>query len=128
MKRYEVQEKADSPYVLLDKNQNIFLIQGKSFPENVSEFYEPIIKWFEEYFQNPNEKTVVEFKLDYINTATSKSLINILLIFKREIEKGRDILIKWYYQEDDEDIKDSGIEFSEIVKIPIELIEIKEQL
>ncbi|MCX7954774.1 MAG: DUF1987 domain-containing protein [Bacteroidales bacterium] len=126
MRRYEVLEKADSPYVLLDKNKNIFLIQGKSFPENVTEFYEPIIQWFEEYFKNPNEKTIIEFKLDYINTATSKSLINLLLIFKRELEKGKDIQIKWYYQVDDEDIKDSGLEFSEIVKIPIEIIEINE--
>ncbi len=44
----------DTPSVLLDKAQNLFEISGRSLPEDVSMFYEPILSWIDEYAAAPN--------------------------------------------------------------------------
>ena len=46
----------ESPEVILDRENGIFSITGVSLPEDVKEFYMPLIEWFREYFKSPNEK------------------------------------------------------------------------
>ncbi len=119
-----IQETIDSPYVCLDKEKNIFEIKGKSLPENVNIFYQPIIDWFSDYFKNPNPETVINFKLDYLNTASSKALLSLLLVVEDAVKNGINASVKWYYEEDDEDMKDIGEEYSDIIQIPFEIIQI----
>lgn len=119
-----IQPTIDSPYVNLDKQNNNFEIRGKSLPENVNVFYQPIIDWFNEYFQNPNEETVIHFKLDYLNTASSKALLSLLLVVEEAVKNGHNARVKWYYEEDDEDMKDIGEEYSNIIQVPFEIIQI----
>lgn len=114
----------DSPSVRLDKENNIFEIKGKSLPENVNIFYQPIIDWFSDYFKNPNTETIIHFKLDYLNTASSKALFSMFLVIEDAIKKGIDAKIKWYFEEDDEDMKDIGEEYADIIQIPFEIIQI----
>jgi len=116
--------KIDSPAVNLDKEKQLFEIKGKSLPENVNIFYQPIIDWFTEYFKNPNEETVLHFKLDYLNTASSKALLSLFLVVEEAIKNGKKAQVKWYYEEDDEDMKDIGEEYANIIQIPFEIIQI----
>ena len=37
-------------------------------------------------------------------------------------ENGNDVLIKWYYPDDDEDMQEAGEEYAEIVDVPFEQI------
>ena len=53
----------DTPTVTLDAGNNIFEISGRSLPEDVAAFYNPIIEWMEKYNQAPLAKTVFNFKL-----------------------------------------------------------------
>jgi len=90
----------DTPTVILDSDNEIFEISGRSLPEDVTAFYEPIIGWLEEYASSPNTKTVFTFKLVYFNTASSKLLLDILMKLEQMHEDGKDILIRWYYPEE----------------------------
>jgi len=112
----------DTPSVILDKDNEIFEISGRSLPEDVSTFYEPILNWLDEYAENPNSKTVFSFKLVYFNTASSKLLLDILMKLEELYENGNDVLIKWYYPEDDEDMEEAGEEYADIVDIPFEQV------
>jgi hypothetical protein len=112
----------DTPSVILDKESEIFEISGRSLPEDVTTFYEPILNWLDEYAENPNSKTVFTFKLVYFNTASSKLLLDILMKLEEMYENGNDIMIKWYYPEDDEDMEEAGEEYSDIVDIPFEQV------
>jgi len=112
----------DTPSIILDKENGIFEIAGRSLPEDVNAFYEPILDWLSDYAGGPNSETVVTFKLVYFNTASSKLILDILLKFEEISETGSDVLIKWYYPEDDEDMEEAGEEYSEIVEIPFEQI------
>jgi len=112
----------DTPNIVLDKDSEIFEISGRSLPEDVSTFYEPILNWLDEYAQDPNSKTVFSFKLVYFNTASSKLLLDILMKLEELHENGNEVLVKWYYPEDDEDMQEAGEEYADIVDIPFEQI------
>lgn len=112
----------DTPSVILDKGQNIFEISGRSLPEDVSMFYEPILSWIDEYAEAPNAETVFNFKLEYFNTASSKVILDILLKFEDINEKGNKVVVKWHYREDEEDMLEAGEEYADIVEIPFEYV------
>lgn len=111
----------DTPNVILDAESNIIEFSGRSLPEDVVTFYAPVIQWIEEYGKSPNAKTEVIFRLEYFNTASSKILLDILLKFEEIMNDGHEIVVQWYFQEDDEDMEEAGEEYSEIVDIPFEM-------
>ncbi|NOU17792.1 MAG: DUF1987 domain-containing protein [Bacteroidales bacterium] len=112
----------DTPTVILDSENEIFEISGRSLPEDVTAFYEPILRWLEEYSSSPNSKTIFTFKLVYFNTASSKLLLDILMKLEQMHEDGKDMLIRWYYPEDDEDMQEAGEEYADIVDVPFEQV------
>ena len=113
----------DTPGIRLDAANDIFEISGRSLPEDVVKFYKPILDWLDEYAQSPNEKTVFYFKLSYFNTASSKIILDILMKLEGIHDNGKDITVKWHFSTDDEDMKDAGDEYAEIVDVPIDLVE-----
>jgi hypothetical protein len=122
METIKIQGTEDTPKIMLDADNDFFEISGRSLPEDVSAFYEPVLNWLNEYAENPNSKTVFNFKLTYFNTASSKLLLDILMKLEEMHEKGQEVLIKWHYPEDDEDMAEAGEEYSDIVDVPFEQV------
>ncbi len=122
METIKIQGTEDTPKVILDKEKEIMEISGRSLPEDVASFYEPVLTWLEEYAQNPNKKTVFNFKLVYFNTASSKLLLDILMKLEEIHEAGHDVLIRWHFPEDDEDMEEAGEEYADIVDVPFEQV------
>ncbi len=122
MEVIKIQGTDDTPTVTLEADKGLFEISGRSLPEDVTVFYAPILSWLDDYAGSPNPKTVFTFKLVYFNTASSKLLLDILVKLEKIHEDGHDVLVKWCYPEDDEDMKDAGEEYSEIVDIPFEQV------
>ncbi|MCT4588835.1 MAG: DUF1987 domain-containing protein [Carboxylicivirga sp.] len=112
----------DTPNVILDKDNAKFEISGRSLPEDVNMFYEPILEWIDAYAEAPVEKTEFHFKLEYFNTASSKVILDILLKFEEIVEGGNDVVIKWHYHEEEEDMLEAGEEYADIVEIPFDYI------
>lgn len=110
----------DTPGVILDKDAGKFELSGRSMPEDVVAFFQPILDWIEEYAESPNSKTVFDFKLTYFNTASSKLIMDILMMLEEMHEDGNEVQANWHYPEDDEDMQEAGEEYSEIVDIPFE--------
>jgi hypothetical protein len=106
----------DTPAVRLDKKNGIFEIAGRSLPEDSVEFFRPVMEWLAEYKKQPNPETLFVIKLDYMNTASSKLIQDILLALQN-IPGAR---IMWYFQEDDEDMENTGQEYSEFIHVPFE--------
>ncbi|HPD94442.1 MAG: DUF1987 domain-containing protein [Bacteroidales bacterium] len=112
----------DTPTVILDAQNDIFEISGRSLPEDVTAFYDPVLTWLDEYSSSPNAKTIFTFKLVYFNTASSKLLLDILMKLEQMTEAGNDVLVRWYYPEDDEDMQEAGEEYADIVDVPFEQV------
>ena len=126
MTNFELKETATTPSVLLDAVSGIIKIEGRSIPENVIDFYQPIINWIDNYAKEPNNKTIVNFQLEYFNTSSSKRLFDIM----KKVESiamlsGKSVVINWHYEEDDEDIYFAGNDYKALItKIDFNLIEI----
>ena len=63
-----------TPMVEFNKLTNTFKIVGKSLPEDVKNFYTPIIQWFDAYTSEPNPETNLFLEFEYFNTASSKMI------------------------------------------------------
>lgn len=112
----------ETPEVLFNKETGEFSISGKSLPEDVKEFYTPIINWINQYAESPNSETILKVKMDYFNTASSKMILEIFERIKDIYDSGHKVGIDWYYQEDDEDMQDAGEDYADIVEVPFNFI------
>jgi hypothetical protein len=122
MQAIKIKGSDDTPNVILDKDNGIFEISGRSLPEDVAAFYEPILEWLEDYAENPLDKTVFNFKLEYFNTASSKLLLDVLLKLEDMYDDGKEIMVRWHYPDDDEDMEEAGEEYADIVEVPFEQV------
>jgi len=120
----KIQGTDDTPQVTLDATADApyMEISGRSLPEDVVTFYGPILEWLEEYAESPLKKTVFNFKLEYFNTASSKLLLDILLKLEDIHDDGNEVLIRWHFPDDDEDMEEAGEEYEDIVEVPFEQV------
>ena len=85
--------------------------------------YEVItIEWVEEYTNNPNKETVLNFKMDYFNTSSTKILLDLMIMFKEISKNGKMLIINWYFEEEDEDMLEAGDGFSKMLRFPFNFI------
>ena len=118
-----LEEQEATPRVALDPTNGTLFFSGKSFSDNIHNFYEPILEWVEEYCKNPAPNTVVEFDFEYFNTSASKVILRILKTLEVIHFKNESITVKWIFEEDDEDMQDSGEEYALASSIPFQIIE-----
>ena len=112
----------ETPAVVLDASTSTFEMKGKSLPEDVTAFYDPILDWLDAYAQNPNAQTDFRFEMAYFNTASSKMLLDIMMKLEEIHEDGNTVKIIWCYLEDDEDMEEAGEEYSDIVEVPFDMV------
>jgi hypothetical protein len=117
MENLSIEQTDDRPYVNFIHENGTMEINGKSLPEDVSTFYLPILEWLNKYSLNPNNTTEFTFKFTYFNTASSKMILDILLVLESMKGDNRQVIVNWYYPYYDEDMKDAGKEYSEMVDL-----------
>ena len=116
------EETDETPKVILDVESGVFEFSGKSLPEDVTQFFNPILDWFDNYSLSPNSETKVAFKMDYFNTASSKLILDILMKLEEINEAHGGVMVHWYFLEDDEDMEEAGEEYADIVEVPFKNI------
>jgi len=115
-----------TPNVRFDNEKGALLLKGRSIPENSIEFYKPLVDWLEAYSNSPQPKTVCEIQLEYFNTSSSKCLLDLFKKMENMIKDGNEIVINWYYEEDDEDMLEAGEDYQSIINVPFKMIELQE--
>ncbi len=118
--------KIDATYKtpLVDFNRNGQMsISGRSIPENGFLFYQPVFNWIEEYCTRPVEKTTFDIYLEYINTASSKCLLDVLKVFEKIKHNGSEVIINWHYKEEETDILEAGQDYDSILNLKFSFIE-----
>jgi hypothetical protein len=102
----------------------IFQISGRSLPEDVTSFYKPVIEWIDLFSESPSQSLNLEVKLEYFNTASSKIILDILMMLEEIHQIGSSqIKVSWLYDKRDDDMLEAGEEYKDLVEIPFELIE-----
>ncbi len=115
-----------TPNVSFDPNTGALLLKGRSIPENSIEFYKPLVDWLETYSSRPQSKTVCDIQLEYFNTSSSKCLLDLFKKMENMSKNGNEIVINWYYEEDDEDMLEAGEDYQSIINVPFKMIEMQE--
>jgi len=87
------------------------LIEGRSLPENVSRFYDPLIAWVK---MLSAEVVKMDLNLEYLNSASSKKLLEMLRAIDRNSDV-KELIINWHYEADDEDALESGQIFEDLL-------------
>lgn len=111
-----------TPRVEFDKNKDVFRIEGKSLPEDVKNFYTPLIQWFENYSNQPNQETHLYLDFEYFNTASSKMILLLLNKVRDIHKKGGEVMVTWSYPQHDAELEEAGEEFADLLNIPFQFI------
>jgi hypothetical protein len=115
-----------TPKVNFDSEKGTLLLKGRSIPENSIEFYRPLVDWLDQYSTSPKGKTVCDIQLEYFNTSSSKCLLDLFKKMEQMNSSGSEIVINWYYEEDDEDMLEAGEDYQSIINVPFKMIEVQD--
>jgi len=125
MKALQIEGTSDTPKVGFDASTGILCMEGKCLPESIIDFFSVILKWLDGYAENPQKTTIFDFKLTYFNTASSKMLLDVMMRLNRLHLQKNDVLVRWHFPDDDEDMEEAGEEYAHILKVPFEHIAYK---
>lgn len=147
MDKILIKKTSKTPAIDFDYESGILEIRGVSIPEDADNFYAPLLEWVSKYVEKTKEaeedkQTCIRLKLIYFNTSTADYLVSILKTLKtlsesvedkdsepnpetdeEDIEDIEDLsdakfVIEWHYEEDDEDMRETGAHFESIIDLP----------
>ncbi|MCI5054821.1 MAG: DUF1987 domain-containing protein [Flavobacteriales bacterium] len=121
MNKVIVEETVNTPLIILDPESGYFSVTGKSYPENAKRFYKPILDWFESFDPPSNRSYCFDFRLDYVNSSSFITLLQMIKCLNKKFSQGMKIDINWKYDKDDDDIRKMGEDFKKLVDIPFNL-------
>jgi len=120
-----------TPGISFEPDKGKFEISGISLPENVLDFYTPVLDWLDKF-----EKSLVtdpvstpailqfSFRLCYYNSGSVRFLISILQIIKRLCDHAK-VRVEWFYEKDDIHLYDNGKELEELTGLTFQFIELE---
>jgi hypothetical protein len=126
MEKLHIEGSAKTPSVSFDGDAGVLEMRGRSIPENSIEFFQPLIDWVDAYGANPNAKTQVDMKLEYFNTSSSKCILDLFKRLEKMNRANSEVIINWYFEEDDEDMEEAGEDYAAIVGLDFKILEIDE--
>jgi hypothetical protein len=118
-----------TPRVILDHEEHFIVIEGESRPQDVREFYMPILEWMNDFSEtvltsDDNSKPVTaNFNFNYFNSGSAKCILDICKILAKLRSDNIVVSARWHYVKGDDDMLEAGMEMAQIVKLPFEFIE-----
>jgi len=116
-----IEPTSSSPKVMFDEEQQVFQIEGESYPENSFEFYKPVFQWFDEVFPTLNGLEL-HLKISYMNSSSVKCILDIMTILDDAYEEGKNCKIKWYYEEENSRSLELAEDFKEDLTLPFDVL------
>lgn len=126
MKKLELEATYNSPRIDFDPDSGNMEMAGRSIPEHANLFYQGLIEWAKRYAETNPPKTKVQVKIDYLNSSSHKFLMELFEKLEPIHIGGNDIIVDWYYEQDDEEMRETGEEYNETVNVPFNIIEVEE--
>jgi hypothetical protein len=117
-----IEETRESPVVKFNRKVGKITIEGKSTLVDPVHFYQKLLNELGNYYKMPCPKTILEFRLSYINTASSKWLFHILKNLEKQSSARDSTCIEWYHEYDDESVQEAGEVYQSLIKIPFKVI------
>ncbi len=114
------------PKISADFANGLIEISGISLPENPYSYYLPIHDELDSYLNSPSDNTVLSFRLEYFNTGSALAIRNVIQKLNDKLPINS-FSVKWFFEQDDIDMQDSGKEFDTLFSnTTFEIIEVEE--
>lgn len=121
MEKHVIQEELKNcPGIVYYPDKNILELVGRSIPENPELIFTRLDTWITSHFEK-HKGLDVNIKLEYINSGSSKYLYEILKRLTGYSRSGRNVIIKWLYEEDDEAMLELGEHYRDTAGIPLDI-------
>ncbi len=127
MKNLQISRTKYTLEVDFNVSEGILKMSGSSYPENALEFFKPVFDTLERYIAEHNKKLKVELDIDYLNTSSTKCILDIFEILEEYHTSGGSVQIQWFYREGDEDILETGKELAEDYDLLVNFMSYKEE-
>jgi hypothetical protein len=111
-----------SPEVDFNPDTGILKLSGQSYPENASAFYQDLFSWLKDYLPAACGRIVVELSLSYMNTSSTKCLMDMIYMLEDAFNTGADICINWHYTAKNRSMRECGEEFREELSVQFNII------
>lgn len=112
----------ESPQILFDPSRGILDISGKSLPEDINMFYTPLEEAVIEYVKNPLPNTTINFDLLYLNSSSTKRILEIITHLEPIHKQGFVVTINWFFGQYDDDMREEGEGFAVLTELPVNII------
>lgn len=122
MQKLYISPTTNTPEINFSPEENIFLIRGTSSPEDVRAMYYPVIEWVKSFIDDllkrgtNNYSSENPFKLQadllYFNSSSAKFFYDIFFELKRLSPVGIPVTIEWFYDIEDIDLKEAGLDIA----------------
>lgn len=122
----KIEATTTTPSVSFDPASGVLEFAGQSYPEDSLPFYQEIQDELAAHLEKNSQPLTLDFKLNYFNTSSSKCLLTLLESVERFQAQRENIKVRWFYEEDDEDMHSSGIDFSLDILLPFEFIPVQQ--
>ncbi len=124
MENLSIEKTKATPRVDFNAESKTLTIKGQSYPENAFKFYEPIFLWMDEFFKQIENEALVKLELSmpYINTSSSKCIMMILEKSEEASNNGKNVVVNWYYDAENDNELECAEEFKEFVELEFNII------
>lgn len=122
METLHIEGTRSTPQVHFDPATGILTVRGESYPENSFEFYQPILVWVGEFLAVHNGTTSLNIELSYLNTGSTKCMMDLLDLFEESFKNGRTVAINWYCDHENDRAVEAAEEFKEEVTMPFTIV------
>jgi hypothetical protein len=127
MNDLKIKQTESTPAVFLQKSGNLEIL-GKVIPDIEIDFWSPIRVWFNDYIENPAKNTVFRIQIDYLNTSSSKEILQMLYRLNELKDRGYFASVQWIYHDADRDMLEVGRDYEHMVKVPFVFSAITEDI
>lgn len=122
MENLHLARKKDTLEIHFDADTGVLALEGASYPENPIEFFDPIYAWIQQYIDEAHGPLTVTIRINYLNTSSSKCILDFLEMLESYHKAGGVVQVDWYYEEDDEDMLETGEELCEDLELSYTMI------
>jgi hypothetical protein len=110
-----------TPEVNFNSQSGELKITGCLFPEDPNDFFQPVLAWLDDYSKSPAPNTTFLLNLKYFNSGAHKYLYKCFKRLEEMADEGDGAKIIWEYENEDEDIKEMGEDYRQLLKINFEM-------
>ncbi|WP_445396642.1 biofilm regulation phosphoprotein SiaC [Zobellella sp. An-6] len=122
MKALNITGTQSTPDILCNPDTGVVAMGGDSYPENSFEFFNELIEWVEQFLEQTERPLRLELRLIYMNTSSVKAMMDIFDLLEAAFGRGRQVMVQWCYDPDNERVAELAEEFREDCSFPFDIV------